>query len=131
MPAQDKMGFLRGFLAHNVNVSDPETGLKWRKLRKDILEYAQRSTEGYDSRDLQKLTSMLTSENEVPDQLYEAGKTLEILVENPKKNHLKQDKLILKIISNFAEVAKLSQDPRVIQIAVHLSDLIIEAKKGN
>jgi len=134
MAERDKVGFLDGFRAHNVNVADPHTEGKWKRLRKDILNYAKeiKTQNNYNNQsELFQIINLLNNNNEIPDELYKTGKALESFVENAPRQNLKDDQSILKLIYRYAEVAKLSQDPRIIQIAFNLSEHMIKLSKTN
>jgi hypothetical protein len=121
MPNQEeKMGFLGNFMAHNVNISSPDVNAKWVALTRYVKKESEVLSERYmNSKIIQDLISIGNSQH-VPDTLFNFSKSLLLLVESENEN-IKNDPIIYNIAEKMTEVAKLSYDRRVIDIA---SDII-------
>jgi len=119
MTTPKKMGFVDSFMAHNVNISSPDTSAKWSTLIQYIRKNSFHLIEIYgNSSQIQKVIYIAESEN-IPDALFEFSKNLLMLIEFHKAT-VKNDIYIFDAVKQFAEVAKSSYDKRIIDLASNI-----------
>lgn len=124
-----KIGFLNQFRAFNVNISDPEADRKWSTLQQIVQDYTLEATNKYQNNSAFTRMTEISAAIDMPDKLMEFGKSLQAFVESADKQTVKADKKITKIVEVFATTAKLSNDQRIIDAAIDISNAIIAIKK--
>lgn len=115
--AKDKMGFVRNFMAHNVNISAPDANANWIKLTQYVQEQSGNLTNKYGHTEtLQKVITFPNS-TDTPDKLVEFSKSFLSFITSAEREKLKDDPTIYEVAKLLAEVAKLAYDTRAIALA--------------
>lgn len=113
---KDKMGFVRNFMAHNVNISAPDTNANWEKLLQYVQKCSVKLTDKYGATGaLQKVINFPDS-TDTPDKLLEFSKSYLSFITSADRNLVKNDPTVYDIAKLLAEVAKPTFDSRVITI---------------
>lgn len=120
-----KNGFMGKFMAHNINVSAPNTNAKWSLLRQYLENNSDVLLKKYSNNDnLREAIGILKSRN-TPDELLEFAKCFLAFVSSADKNVLKNDTVIFDLVEQLAEVAKLSYDKRAIDMVIMITQKIV------
>ncbi len=120
-----RTGFVGKFMAHNVNVSAPDTHAKWSQLRQYLQGNSDDLLNTYANNDNLKDALEISKSNNTPDELFEFAKNFWAFVSSADEHALKNDSVVFDITVQLAEVAKLSYDKRAIDMAIMISKKIV------
>lgn len=120
-----RTGFVGKFMAHNVNVSAPNTHAKWSQLRQYLQRNSSELLRNYANNDDLKEAIEISNSNNTPDELFEFAKCFLGFVSSADEHALKNDSIVFDLAEQLAEVAKLSYDKRAIDMAIMISQKIV------
>lgn len=120
-----KSGFVFKFMAHNINVSAPNTDAEWKNLLLFVQGKSSELKNKYaNNAALYTFINTAESANE-PDELLNFSKSFLTFITSANRELAKDDPIIFDIAELLAEVAKLSYDKRVLDVVKDITEKLV------